>query len=110
MSNCEHKPIIEGGPNPCPHCPPIPTQARMDKLICVGFGCAQLHCDGKMIADGEQWAEGDGFLRFSDAEEMAIADPCHDWRVILHGPLHGETYQRQGDGIWVCIERNEGFA
>lgn len=106
----KHEHPIEGGTNPCPHCPPIPTQATMDKLICVGFGCAQVQRDGKTVMDGERWTEGDGFLRFSDAEAKAAADPDHDWRVILNGPLHGETYQRQGPEQWICIERNEGFA
>lgn len=108
IMSCEHQQIIEGGATPCPHCPPIPTQASMEKLIAVGFGCAQVQCDGRVVMDGERW-QGD-WLRFSDAEAKAAADPDHDWRVVLHGPLHGETYQRQGAGVWVCIERNEGFA
>ena len=104
-----HEHPIEGGPNPCPHCPPIPTQATMEKLIAVGFGCATVTRDGEQIIDGERHPS-DEFLTFADAEAMAVIDPDHDWRVILHGPLHGETYQRQGVEKWVCIERNEGFA
>lgn len=107
---CKHEPIIEGGGNPCFNCQPIPTQAPMEKLIMVGFGVAVIRRDGQTVANGERWDEGDGFLRFSDAEAMAKDDPDHDWRVVLHGPLHGETYQRQGEGVWLCIERNEGFA
>jgi len=101
--------IIEGGANPCPHCPPIPTQATMEKLIAVGFGCAILTRDGETILDGED-PPNDEFITFQDAEDLAMADPDHDWQVVLHGPLHGETYQRQGAGVWLCIERNEGFA
>ncbi len=100
------------------HCPPIQTQARMDKIMAVGFGCAQATRDGRMVADGEQGVmliDGklkrvDEFITFGDIEAFAVADPDHDWRIILHGPLHGETYQRQGVGVWLCIERNEGFA
>jgi hypothetical protein len=110
----EHQSPVEGGPNPCPHCPPIPTQARMDKIICVGFGNAEVTCDGRVVIDGErafQTAQSEDDLpRFRDAEALAVADPDHDWRVILNGPLHGETYQRQGPEVWICIERNEGFA
>jgi hypothetical protein len=29
---------------------------------------------------------------------------------VLDGPLHGETYQRQGKNHWVLVERNLGFA
>lgn len=113
-----HDPV-EGGANPCPHCPPIPTQAPMDKLIAVGFGAAQVYRDGEFVADGETgivWRNGvkerrDEFLTFADAEAWAVEDgDGHDWQVVLHGPLHGETYQRQGPEQWVCIERNQGFA
>lgn len=103
----KHEPIIEGGNNPCPHCPPIPTQASMDKLIAVGFGEATIRRDGEIVIDAERVED---WMTFADAEALAAADPNHDWRVVLHGPLHGETYQRQGDGVWLCVERNEGFA
>lgn len=108
--SCEHHPVVEGGPVECPYCPPVPTQAPMDKVIAVGFGMAQATRDGVVVADGEAWTEGDGWLTFQDIENMALADHDHDWRVVLHGPLHGETYQRQGIGVWLCIERNDGFA
>lgn len=119
--NCEHEPIVEGGPNACPHCKPIPTQAPMEKVIAVGFGGATLERDGHVVVDGEQGfffrEEGKRPERiepwsftFGDAEELALADPDHDWRVELNGPLHGETYQRQGVGAWMLIARNDGFA
>ncbi len=106
----EHQPIVEGGPNPCANCPPIPTQAPMHKLICVGFGCAELQRDGQCVLDGEALSHEDRPPTFADAEILAVADPDHDWRVVLQGPLHGETYQRQGVEMWVLIERNAGFA
>jgi hypothetical protein len=81
----------------------------MDKIIAVGFGCAQVTKDGEMVLDGEH-PDLDGYITFADAERLASQDPDHDWRVILHGPLHGETYQRHGNLGWHCIERNEGFA
>lgn len=115
-----HEPPIEGGNNPCLCCPPIPTQAPMKKLVSVGFGAAQVFRNDEFVADGETgiiirngiqeefepWS-----LSFGDVEEMASADDQDaDWRIVLHGPLHGETYQRQGPEQWVCIERNHGFA
>ena len=45
-----------------------------------------------------------------DAEREAVIDPDHDWRVTLFGPLHGEVYQRQGEGEWLLVESNQGFA
>ena len=106
-----HEPIVQGGPHPtCPVCAVIPTQAPMEKIIAVGFGVAFVSRDGEQVLDGESVSDTDGFLTFADAEKMAVADPDHDWRVVLHGPLHGETYQRQGPSEWNCIERNDGFA
>ena len=114
----KHEHPVEGGPNPCFNCPPIPTQATMDKLVCVGFGCAEATKDGELVADGERGIiirngieeETEDYIRFADIEAMAAIEPDHDWRIKLHGPMHGETYQRQGPEQWVCIERNEGFA
>jgi hypothetical protein len=112
-----HESPVEGGANPCPHCPPIPTQAPMSKIIAVGFGAAQVYCDDEFVADGETGiiirnGEADkleDYLTFADVEEMAVLRPGN-WTVVLHGPRHGETYQRQGVEQWVCIERNDGFA
>ncbi len=110
----KHHPVVEGGGNPCPHCPTIPTQALMDKMICVGFGEASIRRDGEVALDASEafnTAGGwDEIPTFATAEEMAAADPDHNWTVHLNGPLHGETYQRQGVGVWLCVERNEGFA
>lgn len=46
----------------------------------------------------------------AQAEALALLKPDADWRVILEGPLHGETYQRQGEGRWVLVVKNQGFA
>lgn len=115
--SCEHQSVVEPGKAhyACPRCPPPPTQAPMDKIIAVGFGSAFVSRDGEQVLDGEQRMDremkGEGeYVTFADAERLAVMDPDHDWRVVLHGPLHGETYQRQGAGVWLCIERNDGFA
>lgn len=107
----KHRKPIEGGLNPCLNCPPIPSVAQMDKLIAIGFGTAEVRRNGKMVIDGEKEAqEHDRWVTFEDAEQAAEKYPSHDWTVVLHGPLHGETYQRQGPRNWVLVERNEGFA
>jgi hypothetical protein len=86
----------------------------MSKAICVGFGEAAVYRDGIKVGDGEerfmQAASEDDLLTFGEVEAHAVNDPDHDWRVVLNGPLHGETYQRQGPGAWICVERNDGFA
>lgn len=102
------KPIL-GGQNPCLNCPPIPSVASMDKIVAVGFGTAEVRKNGAMVIDGER-PPNDEWVTFADAEALAVAEPEEDWRVVLDGPLHGETYQRQGLGNWVLVKRNQGFA
>lgn len=100
-------------PNPCMNCPDPRAQLRPDRAIAVGFGDAHLSKDGQVI-----WGENeegrdldfDEMMTCGQAEVMAVADPDHDWRIVLHGPMHGETYQRHGKGRWVCVEQNVGFA
>lgn len=83
----------------------------MKMPVCVGFGVAFVTKDGTTIYDGElDWEGGNEPKTVADIEELAKADPEHDWQIIKHGPLHGETFQRQGDERWVCIESNRGFA
>lgn len=86
----------------------------MDKMIAVGFGSATLERDGEVMLDGEAMSQDaeswDDVPTFTTAEHLAASDPDHDWRVVLHGPLHGETYQRHGPEEWVLVETNEGFA
>ncbi len=95
----------------CLHCPDPKKFADLEKCIAVGFGAAVLTRDGRLIYDGEDAIRRDEELwTFADAEARAVLDPDHDWQIQLHGPLHGETYQRQGDSQWVCVESNRGFA
>lgn len=110
----KEKPLEKVARNPCLHCPdPLPTLS-MEHHIGVGFGSAYLSCDGKIIFDENECVRDGGdfedLMTVEQAEKKANLSPNHDWRIVLHGPLHGETYQRQGKGKWVCIEQNEGFA
>ena len=107
----KYEPAIQPNPNPCLHCPDPQAIAPMDMVIAVGFGSACLTKNGKLVWD-EQRANGEWekMLTVAQAEKLALRDPNADWRIEKHGPLHGETYQRQGPGKWVCIEQNQGFA
>ena len=87
------------------------TQASMETPILVGFGKAVATKDGEVVYDGERaYEEGANVKTLQDIETMALLDPRCDWRVVLHGPMDGETFQRQGVGIWLRIEWNAGFA
>lgn len=68
----------------CLCCPTPSVVASLEKQIAVGFGAAECTKDGDLVYD--------------------------DWRVVFHGPLHGETYQRHMENTWVMIESNMGFA
>ena len=102
----EKLPPVDGGPNPCLNCPPIRNILGMDRMIAVGFGYAGCTKDGVEVL-GEDL---DNLHEVAEAEALAVADPDHDWRIVLDGPMHGETYQRQSAGKWVLVDKNEGFA
>lgn len=104
----EKLPVIEGGQYcGCLLCGPTRTQLCRDSLIAVGFGTAMLTRDGEvMLSEGDS----DDFHTVGEAEDMAILDPEHDWRIVLHGPLRGATYQRQAEATWLLVEQNDGFA
>lgn len=91
----------------CLNCSTVARVAPLSMLIAVGFGAAFATKDGELVYEQQQ---GMPDLTVADIERMAVDDPNHDWRIEKHGPMHGETFQRQGPGNWVCIESNEGFA
>jgi hypothetical protein len=80
-----------------------------DTYIAVGFGLACITKNGSIVWDANG-VELDQCLTVAQAEEMAMADPDSDWQIMMHGPLRGATYQRQGEMNWVMIEKNNGFA
>jgi hypothetical protein len=95
----------------CATCSTAALKAPMDMFICVGFGFAVLSKNGVTVYDGEEALQQEQEpWTVREAEELAKNDPDHDWRIVKHGPLHGETFQRHGPGCWVCIESNQGFA
>lgn len=79
-----------------------------DGVIAVGFGCAQLTKDGEIVF--QESSDDEEFMTGADAERLAAADPDHDWRIHLTGPLRERHFQRQGDKNWVLYQQGEGFA
>lgn len=105
-------PAIEGKLGGCLNCGQRPSMFPPTAFIAVGFGFAGLTKDGEVV-----WQEpavedydDDSILTGEKAEELAVADPDHDWRIVLEGPLSGRTYQRHGPGEWALVKQNEGFA
>jgi hypothetical protein len=94
----------------CPCCSTAAIVAPMNMLIAVGFGSADVTKNGEAVysesvtmSDSELWS-------VQDAENAARLEPDADWRITKFGPLHGETFQRHGENLWVCVESNQGFA
>lgn len=84
--------------------------APMDLVISFGFGAAEVTKDDAEIYANYTSDDDDDDHQLSEFEALAAADPDHDWRVVLYGPLHGEIYQRHEAGRWVLVESNSGFA
>lgn len=83
----------------------------MDRTIAVGFGSAGYSKDGKPLWDeqeaGDDW---DKMHTVQTVEDLAKADPDHDWRIYFEAPLYSAEYQRQAEGVWVLVRKGEGFA
>lgn len=120
-------PITQPHNHGCLNCNHTITQTfPMDGIIAVGFGYAGVTKDGHEVLREPDWSpayDDDGELLPEDqqppepeyptgaqAEELAAADPDHDWRIVIDGPLSGRTYQRHGPENWVLVEQNMGFA
>ena len=104
-------PPIEAHYGGCLNCGPRPAQFPLEGVIAVGFGYAALHKDGAPVwSEDEAVSDNSSMMTGADAEALAAQDPDHDWRIVLHGPLAGMTYQRHGPGEWMLVEKNEGFA
>jgi hypothetical protein len=91
----------------CMNCSTACLKAPMGMLVAVGFGMACVTKDGKCV-----WMEQQDkpMKRVRYFEKLAKKEPDCDWRIIKHGPMHGETFQRQGKNNWICVESNNGFA
>ena len=103
-------PPIEAHYGGCLNCGPRPAQFPLEGVIAVGFGYAALHKDGAPVWSEDEAVSDNSMMTGADAEALAAQDPDHDWRIVLHGPLSGRTYQRHGLGKWMLVEKNDGFA
>lgn len=84
---------------------------EMDDWVLVGFGEAFVTKNGEVVVDGMSYYDDkEDAYYVSQAEELARQDPDNDWRIVWRAPLWGETWQRQGDGQWFLVDKNEGFA
>jgi hypothetical protein len=88
------------------------SQIHATSRISVGVGDAKLTKDGETIWEEDKTSDYsyDDCMSVAEAEELAKADPDHDWRIVIYGALSGRTYQRHGDMQWVLVEKNLGFA
>lgn len=93
----------------CLNCGGTEHIADLRMLVAVGFGYAAVTKDGDEVWS-ESGQEDQDCYDLAHWEELAAADPDHDWQVKVHGPLRGFTYQRHDPGKWVLVDSNEGFA
>jgi hypothetical protein len=94
----------------CLNCSPVTTLAGMDLHVAVGFGMAAVTKDGRCVYSEEPDADYEDIPTLQTFEDMARADPDHDWRLILEAPLRSREYQRHRDDEWVLIASGQGFA
>ena len=93
----------------CLNCGGTAEIAPLDMWVCVGFGSAQVTKGDEVIyqEDPNSEEEPPTLQKF---EDIAKADPDHDWRCHIIGPLREREYQRQGEGHWVLVGSGMGFA
>ncbi len=105
------EPAIQGRQQPCLHAGVAESLFPPDGVIAVGFGCATLTRGGSLVYEEPNCEdEGAEYMTGAQAEALAAADPAHDWRISLFGPMSGREYQRHDVGRWVLIHQDEGFA
>lgn len=109
MSTWEKLTAIEGKLGGCLNCGPRPSFFHPDGLIAVGFGYAGLHRDDKAVYSEEERRDSDEYMTGAEAEALAAADPDHDWRIVLDGPLSYREYQRHGPNEWALVKQGMGF-
>lgn len=107
MSAWAKLPAIQGRAY-CSHgCGSRDEHAPMDAVVHPGFGGVSFTRDGH---HGGSDLEYDASATFADYEAVAAADPDHDWRIRIDGPLADYTYQRHGEAMWALVEQGQGFA
>ena len=115
-------PALEYGPQACLRCPSKPVHAPLDWQPHPGFGMLTLTRNGETpdewyafadeIVERDQWCvirRGET-VTLAEIEQAVAQDPDHDWRLRVDSALYDATYQRQGPGRWVLVEKGQGFA
>lgn len=99
-----------------------PDQFAMDSTIAIGFGYAQVTKDGNIVYDealvepkhleekGPDTTEWPPYWTGQDAEDAAAADPDHEWRILVHGPLSGGEWRRSASSVWTLVKDLGGLA
>ena len=102
---------IEGNSKGCFNCGSMHKTFPMEGLIAIGFGFAGV-IKGDVLIYSEPINSEDpkDYWTGQDAENMALGDPDHDWRIQIDGPLYSSHYQRQGWEHWVLVYKDAGFA
>lgn len=108
MADVKLLPALGTQPNPCGCCPPLPGIRCLSSWIHPGFGSVHLWREDDRGWRGCPTFGEDSTLQ--DAEDVAAGEPDHDWRLEINAALYDLTYQRQGEGRWVLVERGMGFA
>ena len=80
-----------------------------DALVAVGVGYAAVTRDGVPMFEAE-CGDLEHAISVRDAETMAAAEPGHDWRIHLVGPLDERHYRREADGRWKIYRRGYGLS
>lgn len=93
----------------CGVCGRLINKLPMGKEIAIGSGGAYVSKDDQVIYE-EQHCDDAVVWTVHDAENEALKDPEHDWRIVFDSPFYFREYQRHGAGEWMLIEEKEGFA
>lgn len=80
-----------------------------EAIVAVGVGYAAVTRDGVPMYEA-QYGELEHAMSVREAERMAAAEPEHDWRIHLVGPLDERHYRRSADGRWTIYRRGYGLS
>jgi|GEM_PF-852261 hypothetical protein len=107
----EKLPPVNAGAVACRNCGcGAHSDLEMDRVIAVGFGSAGYSRDGETLWSEDHAMDESEYPTVAHVEELAKADPDHDWRIFFYAPLYEAEYQRQWDKVWVLVRKGEGFA
>ena len=103
-------PAMAGRQQPCLHAGVAESLFPAEGCIGVGFGFAGVTRNGYTVWSENEQDDGLEEMTGAQAEALAAADPDHDWRIVLEGPLSSRTYQRHDSARWVLVSQGDGFA